>query len=137
MSKLLLGVRGVLSEAGYQTVSVGSSLLFEDASILGVFYEVDTVEEMLSNWESLQDRFLKECAPRLIVDPLKAWNCYTVLLTGEAADRKQASTLHQIEEDFRGTRKIIRDGVATRAEIETALAPLIPFDEYCHLSPRT
>jgi len=129
MSSILLDARGALEAGGYRTLIPqpdATLLLFEDATVLGVLHVLETVQHIFSGWQGLQDLFLREHGPRLVADPFKAWNCYTVLITPEFADKSQSSALFGIEEDFRATRKIVRAGVSTRLEIEAALSPLLP-----------
>lgn len=138
LSNTLEEVRAVLDAAGYRTLMpqpTVPSLYFEDLSVLGVVYVVDTVQQLLSGWEHLQDSFLRDNASRLVVDPFKAWNCYSVFLTDEQPAKNDASALFSIEEDFRGTRKIVRAGVSTRHDIERALAPLLPLRRLLTLAP--
>ena len=49
--------------------------------------------------------------------------------------RGRACALFSIEEDSRGTRKIVRAGVATRLDVEHALAPLLPLRRLLTLAP--
>ncbi|MCO6512809.1 MAG: hypothetical protein J5I65_18645, partial [Aridibacter famidurans] len=102
---------------GYQTsmpVSDPRSVLFEDDVLLGALFVLESPAVILNQWERCQDSFLRENSPRLSIDPYKAWNSYTVLLTEAPTDRNTMEALFAIEEDFRGTRKIVRAGVTTR-----------------------
>jgi hypothetical protein len=138
MSNTLLDVRAVLESAGYRAQipnPTAQHLYFEDSNILGIAYVLESVAAIIEQWEKLQDQFLRENAHRLLFDPLKAWNCYTVLLTSEQAAKEAASTLFMIEEDFRGTRKIVRTGMTTRTEMEESLAPLLPLRRILSLAP--
>lgn len=129
MASTLLDARSLLEGAGYVTVlpsSISTVLHFEDTSVLGALHVLASVEQITRQWEELQDSFLRENATRLAFDPLKAWNCYTVLLTPEVPAKSDASRLFAIEENFRGTRKLVRSGVTTRPDVEAALAPLLP-----------
>jgi hypothetical protein len=138
MSSVLSEARAVLDTAGYRTLApspVSACFYFEDANILGVLYVLDSVDAILSDWESLQDGFLQENAPRLVIDPFKAWNCYSAFLTAGPPGKDDASKLFAIEENFRGTRKLVRAGVTNRAEVEAALAPLLPLRRLLTLEP--
>jgi len=129
MTNLLTTVRSVLEQAGYRTIGIApasTSLQFEDDSVLGIIYASASLQNLVEEWKENQDTFLRESSSRLLTDPLKAWNCYTVLLSSQPAKREDASILFQIEEDFRGSRKIVRAGVTTRDDVESALAPLLP-----------
>ena len=138
MHNILSDVKAVLHTAGYVThmpQPTSTSLYFEDSYVLGVVFTLTTVNDIRTSWETLQDRFLRENAKRLVLDPFKAWNCYTVLLTPESAIKEDATALCAIEEDFRGTRKIVRSGVSTRTDVELALAPLLPLRRLVSLTP--
>lgn len=138
MSSVLLDAMAVLEKYGYRTQLPGPTaawFCFEDSNILGVLHVLDSVEMVVGQWEVLQDRFLRENGRRLSEEPLKAWNCYTILLTPEDARDTRAGTLSSIEEDFRGTRKLVRAGVATKADLETALAPILPLRHVRLLAP--
>lgn len=138
MSNLLLDARALLEEMGYKTFAArpdAETILFEDAVLLGVVVVLDSPRRVLEQWEQLQDRFLRENARRLSIDPLKAWNSYTVLLTEAPADKATTAALFAIEEDFRGTRKIVRAGVSTRATIEAALSPILPLRRLLSITP--
>lgn len=138
MANTLAEARAVLDAAGYRTLipqPTASHFFFEDMSVLGALYVLGTVKELVDQWESLQDAFLRDNAPRLVVDPFKAWNCYTAFLTADLPATNDASTLFAIEEDFRGSRKVVRAGVGSRADIETALAPLLPLRRLLTLAP--
>ena len=129
MTNLLNEARSVLDGASYRTLLPNPDsrfIYFENAHVLGIVHALDSVQDMFREWESLQNQFLRENAPRLIADPFKAWNCYCVLLTATSCAPSDASALCAIEEDFRGTRKIVRAGVTTRTNAENALAPLLP-----------
>lgn len=138
MSNALAEARAILDSAGYRTMTPHPSadhIYFEDGSILGALYVLDSISSIVTTWESLQDAFLTTNAVRLNADPLKAWNCYTAFLTAAPPSKADMSTLANIEEDFRGTRKLVRAGVMTRGEIETALAPLLPLRRLLTLAP--
>lgn len=138
MSTVLSEARAVLDAAGFRTLAqspVATYFYFEDANILGVLHVLDSVDQILSDWESLQDRFLQENAPRLVIDPFKAWNCYSAFITSGPPGKDDASKLFAIEENFRGTRKLVRAGVTNRTEVEAALAPLLPLRRLLTLEP--
>lgn len=138
MPDILLDARTALESAGYRTLFPqpdAKFFYFEDANILGVVYSLESVELLLKEWEHLQDRFLRENGTRLSTDPVKAWNCYTVLLTSDKANNVEASRLFAIEEDFRGTRKIVGAGVTSKSDISQALAPLLPLRRVLSLAP--
>lgn len=138
MSSLLLDARAVLEEMGYQTFSPSpdaETVLFEDSVLLGVLAVLDSPSAVLERWETVQDGFLRDNARRLSIDPHKAWNSYTVLLTESPADRATTAAFFAIEEDFRGTRKIARAGVSTRSSIESSLSPMLPLRRLLSIAP--
>ncbi len=129
MSSIILDARAILESSGYRTVAptVANNLLyFEDESVIGVCHAVETVQDLMRDWQMLQDRFIRENTQRLLLDSLKAWNCYSVYLASEPCAPAHLTKLYAIEEDFRSTRKIVRAGVVGRADVEAGLAPLLP-----------
>ncbi len=136
MNQLLQDVESVLAAADYRVFvprSETPAAYFEDESVLGVVYVLQTVAELQQSWEQLQDMFLRENGSLFSDAPTKAWNCYSVFLTRDSADGVDRSKLNAIEEDFRGTRKIVGVGVTTPEDAEAVLAPLLPL-RHLHLS---
>jgi hypothetical protein len=128
VSSLLDDIRSVLSEAGFDVLSPRGdedTLYFEDASLMGHVRVLPSPDEIVQQWEGIQDAFLGANAPSFLRDATKAWNLYTVLLTS-APVATFASRLFEIEEDFRGTRKIARADVVSRVDLVVALGPLLP-----------
>ncbi len=129
MPDLLFESRSLLEAAGYRTALPepdSTHLHFEDANILGVLHILPSAELLLSTWRNLQDEFLRKNASHLLADPIKAWNCYCIFLTSMPCPLGGLSTLFAIEDDFRGTRKIVRSSISTRRDVDNALAPLLP-----------
>ena len=129
MPRLLDDVRTLLDAEAFTTLLLppdSSVLYFEDSTIMGHVQVLSTADDILQTWESLQDAFLHRNATRLLLDPTKAWNLYTVLLATHAPPADLARALSSVEDDFRGTRKIARAGVVTRRDIAAALAPILP-----------
>lgn len=102
------------------------TLQFEDANLLGFVAVHNTIADLLRSWQAQQDEFLRRNAVSLRRDPSKAWNIYAVFLTGDRASGDAAARLLSIEEDFRATRKIAQANVVSRADVQRALAPLLP-----------
>ena len=115
-----------LTSGGYNVVSGGDEVRFEDASVLGFAVEFPTIERLLSGWQEAQDRFLRSCAGALRRDRRKAWNVYSIFLTAEHASIEAVRALVSVEENFESTRKIARSGVVTERDIESAMAVLLP-----------
>lgn len=137
MRDLLLDTRSVLESGSYRTQTPegrSDCLYFEDATILGAVYFCPSVQIMLANWEREQDSFLRSNTTRFSIDPLKAWNSYSIFLTDGVATSEQKTQLFAAEEDFRGTRKILRCSVESRSDIENAIASLLPLRRIVELS---
>jgi hypothetical protein len=129
--------RSMLEAAGYRTALSDSSqhtCYFEDESVLGAVFVHSSLDELLDDWEKRQDRFLGTHSGRLRTDPVKAWNIYTIHLTADPDTRGNASRLFEIEQDFRGTRKIVRTGVNARSTIKEAILPLLGLQHRVTLS---
>lgn len=138
MSRLVDEARIVLEAAGFVTfanVPSPRSTTFEDLSVLGQLHVLDSADEILKDWENTQDSFLAENADRLLRDSTKAWNLYTVFLTAEVPPPDVERQLFKIEDDFRGTRKLVRAGVASRQDLLAAMAPILPFENLLTVGP--
>lgn len=103
-----------------------SSLYFEDSTIMGFASIEASYDDIVANWKSRQDEFLRANARRLRSAALKAWNAYSIFLTSAACSEEGKSNLFSIEEDFQGTRKIARSGILMRDDVERALYPILP-----------
>ena len=134
---LLLEARTILENAGYVTLSSSAArdtFHFEDDSLIGSVTEHRSVQCLLDNWEKVQDTFLTQHAGQLRVDPAKAWNIYTVHMTRESVTPDLASRLFDVEEDFRGTRKVARCGIRTKEELRLAMLPLLLIQSHVALT---
>ena len=121
--------RTVLETGGFRTalgVSSANSVYFEDDIIVGAVFIHSTLADLITSWEECQDRFLGTNSRALRSDPIKAWNIYTIHLTSDRGVPSQMSEAFNIEQDFRGTRKIVRVGVVKRTDVREALLPLLP-----------
>jgi len=120
----------LLRRAGYSSepsVLGGlEALVFEDASLLGFVVYLEDVAGMMHSHRELSEAFLMVHAARLRLDPLKAWNIYSVFLTGQQASPEDALELRRLEGDLTGTRKIIRAGVRSLEQLRFAMGPLLP-----------
>jgi hypothetical protein len=126
--QLLHEAEAVLKAAGYRTarnLEDAASVIFEDATLLGFVSVHDSAQDIIDSWRERQDRFLRRNAAQLRKDPSKAWSIYSAFLTAELVD-EHAWSLLGIEADIHATRKIVRGGIITRADIYGALAPLLP-----------
>jgi len=129
--------RTALEAAGYRTTlgdGSPSTCFFEDESVLGAVFLHPTADALLERWEKHQDHFLGSHSGRLRTDPVKAWNIYTIHLTADMGIAANASRLFEIEQDFRGTRKIVRIGIVGRSDIKEALLPLLGLQHRLTLS---
>jgi|LakMenE01Jun11ns_1017448.scaffolds.fasta_scaffold9948757_2 hypothetical protein len=122
-------IRSVLENGGYQT-AIGAStseiIYFEDENVVGAVFIHSSVNALLENWENLQDRFLGANSRAIRSDPIKAWNIYTVHVTEDHGVPSQNTDAFSVEQNFRGTRKIVRTGVSSRSDVQDAVLPLLP-----------
>ena len=120
--------KNLLDAAGYNTALTAEKdwLIFEDEALCGFVCVAPNAEEIVATWEKCQDSFLVRNAPRLRLCPEKAWNAYSVFLTESVCPPALKSTLLKIEEDFRGTRKIVQTEISSSDELYASLFPLLP-----------
>lgn len=112
-----------------------SQLLFEDVSLLGFVLVYEKVGQLLAEWEAEQDRFLELNSNRLRLAAEKSWNVYSVFLTEDTPTQQQSSALAQVEEDFRGTRKIARAAILSPSALKRVLLPLLSIQNLVRLQP--
>jgi hypothetical protein len=119
-------VEVILREARYETWRWNGAghpvVCFENALVVGFVHVFPTTEELLAGWEPAQKLVLTRHSPALRAAGMKAWNVYSVFLTGHAA----GPPVEHLEEDFSATRKIARAGVRTPADLRRALLVLLP-----------
>lgn len=126
---LISEARSLLETAGYETAmpDVGGSMFyFEDYSLMGFVSAHQSINDILNQWEAEQDSFLRRHAVRFSTAPTKAWNIYSVYLTASKIPPQMLSKLSEIEEDFRGTRKLVRSDIETRLDLKQALLTFLP-----------
>lgn len=130
MIDILKSSDAVLADAGYSTGSISlgdhDGLLFESDTVLGFLLVYDTSNSLLKDWSSDSEEVIRRCQFGLRSSDRKAWNTYLVLLTQESPKDAKLIPLAFIEEDLRGTRKIVKAGVQDLADLHTALLPLLP-----------
>lgn len=118
----------VLRGAGYETWSwTGASpavTCFENAALIGFVHVFESAETLLSTWEARQNAVLARHAAPLRAAGAKAWNVYSIFLTGESAPPRHRA-IERIDEDFILTRKIARAAIRTPDDVERVLLPLI------------
>ena len=101
-----------------------AGLCFEDDSLMG-FVWVDEIAQILANWEIVQDEFINLNAHKLRRSPTKTWNLYMICLSSDQPSSEQQVSIAQIQENFRGTRKIVQGGIVGDPQLVRALYPLI------------
>jgi hypothetical protein len=134
---LSIEAQNILEKHGYETYNFKEepiSFVFEDQSLLGFVCSCKNVQEILDRWKQIQDSFISGTATQLSNDLLKAWNVYSVFLSEGEAKKEQQSELNYVEEDFRGTRKVVGCGIITRTDLENALLPLLPIRQRVRLT---
>jgi hypothetical protein len=134
--ELLQECHSILADEDYATrfnTSRPNQLFFEDVSLLGFVLVYDKVDQLLAEWEGQQDRFLELNANRLRLSAEKSWNVYSVFITGDTPSQQQLSALAQVEENFRGTRKIARAAILTPSALKRVLLPLLSIQNLVRL----
>jgi hypothetical protein len=133
----LEAVAAVLDAASIRVGAVqeGDVLHFEDSTIVGFVSLHPTVADLVTRWEKITSRFLNQYAAELRTAPIKAWNAYSIFLTGDNARTEDRKSLSLIEEDFRGSRKIAKAGVTTNLDIVHGLLPILPIQTAIKLPP--
>ncbi|MBP0632386.1 hypothetical protein [Cupriavidus sp. AcVe19-1a] len=117
----------LLRVAGYETWTWAGTtpavICFENAALIGFVYVFPSANDLLTRWQEAQNTVLSRHGAALRAAGAKAWNVYSVFLTGEQAPTQQRA-VERIEEDFTLTRKIARAGVRTQDDLERTLLPL-------------
>ena len=122
-------VRAALQKAGYRCdASQNGDIVFEDDTLLGFVSVQESARDILAKWREKQEAFLRSFATPLRKDAGKAWNVYSVFVAGGKCAPQDAAALLEVEEDFVGTRKLARAGIATEDDVFEALYPLLPIE---------
>jgi hypothetical protein len=120
----------LLTESGFTTshiqVSKREAIAFEDPTVLGFLFDYSTPQALLDSWVSDTNRTIADHQMALRRAGQKAWNTYAVMLAAEPADYQGLVALAGIEEDLTGTRKIVRAGIQSMADLRVALLTLLP-----------
>jgi hypothetical protein len=124
---ILEATRKILETAQYFTSSMGEEdrLYFEDSSLFGFVWVPVDIEVMIREWERGQDSFLTDHEKQLRHIKEKSWNAYTVLLCEAVPSIGQRNALSKIEENFRGSRKLVGTGLRVNSQVVQALYPLL------------
>lgn len=106
------------------TASTGPVTCFESIALMGFVHVFDSAEALLDGWKARQQLALSRHSASLRSAGTKAWNVYSVFLTGDQAPSRSRD-IERIEEDFSLTRKIARASVSIQDDVEKALLPLL------------
>lgn len=117
----------ILRHEGYYTrvTQPDEAFDFEDETLFGFVKIYSEAAVIPADWEKQQDSFLAKNARRIRANLPKSWNAYSVFLSPGTSSLEIRIALSQIEDDFRGTRKIARSTVTTSEDLQRALYPLI------------
>ena len=128
MTQILDFAASIMQDAEYRTRFTDDTNLlhFEGATILGFVAVYPSTSELLDTWAGHQQAFLESNRQFLRLDPVKAWNVYSILLSTGASDPEQAAAIRQIAEDFSVSRKLTATAVTTRDQVRAALTPILP-----------
>jgi hypothetical protein len=126
----------ILEQAGYYTrITIAEeSFDFEDETLYGFVKIYPNAGLIAEDWEKQQDSFLSRNARSIRANASKAWNAYSVLLTSADASEDLKAKLCEIEDDFRGTRKIALSNLTTLEELQRTLYPLLGLVNRVHLT---
>lgn len=127
----------LLEKNGYGTSLVNPKdeiFYFEDISLMGFVSIHSTIDSIIKNWENIQDNFLKTNAVNFNNATEKAWNIYSIFLTTEDLQADEFGGFAKIEENFRGTRKIVGYNIKTLKDLEQFLLPILPIQKILSLN---
>ncbi len=102
------------------------SLGFEDENILGIAVSFDLPEDLIKEWNRVEDTVLARFGNDFRQAGEKAWNVYCVFLTSQEPTEVQARSIRAIEEDLRQTRKLAGHSLNSRELVRSALLPILP-----------
>jgi hypothetical protein len=131
MIDLASNIHVILQDVGYKTWAARASadwlaIGFEDDAVMGFISVSVGPEELLERWQQIERELLIRYAPNFRDAGDKAWNVYCAFVTAARASEGQRRAIRLIEENLENTRKITATGIVTRADLETALLPLLP-----------
>ena len=130
MSDLITDSAEILVSAGYSVKRISASkreaLAFENSVCLGFVFAYDTADQLIREWTDDSKAALARHGLALRRAAEKAWNVYLVLIAGGEKSEELQASLAELEEDLIGTRKIARDGLASNADVRSALLALLP-----------
>ena len=124
--EIIIEVKSILENEGYSLYQDSENIIiFEDESLCGFVSYHTTIKEILEQWQSIQDKFIKNKTFHLRQDFLKAFNIYSVFLTTEGNIINYKNLIINIQENFRSSRKIIGYGINTNEDVRRTLFPLL------------
>lgn len=134
-SSILSGASGLLTAAGYQSVSndfikewpTDAVRVFEDAFTVVAVCVFETWTALERGWQEAQGALVELMSAHLSVHDAKSWDGYLVLLTpGIRSDELDA--IERIRYDTARVRKLVSSApeLATVSDIEHVLLPLLP-----------
>lgn len=126
-------LEGVDISTSFVKTARGAALAFEGLNVLGFIFAYPDPAHLLDEWNSDANTAISEHQLNLRRAQIKAWNTYTVFLSGAAGDIGEQVAVNAIEEDLKGTRKIARVGIGDVAELRSALLPLLPIQNHPRL----
>jgi len=130
MTDMTVTVQIVLEEAGYAVwlapAEELTAVCFEDDAVMGFVCVFVEPEHLLLRWRSIESALLVRHASRFRAAEEKAWNVYSIFLCPKQGTEEQTSEIRRIDEDLERTRKIAACGLAGKADIITALLPVLP-----------
>ena len=100
-------------------------ICFEDSTVLGFAHIFASCDNLLENWQRVQQLTLSAHGLSLRSAASKAWNVYSIFLAPDDPGVNNPK-LEALEEDFTFTRKIARGSVQTISDVELALLPILP-----------
>lgn len=128
----------ILESEGYKTKQSDTSedkAYFEDESLLGFISVHTSLQDIIATWKENQDEFLNKNAIKLRADPVKAWNIYSIFLTSDFEEKRLLEKIAEIEEDFRGSRKIIGNDIQIKNDLVRTLLPLLSIQKIITIQP--
>jgi hypothetical protein len=126
----------LLKKFGY-TVSLSretNQFYFENETVFGFVWKAEDVTDLVSNWRSRQDGFLRRYSKKIEMLGRKSWNAYSVMLSQTSARGESMTKLWSIQEDVRATRKIAVSGIVTEEDLVRAIYPLLPIQHLLQLT---
>jgi hypothetical protein len=130
MSEMIPTVQIVLEEAGYAVwlspIDQETAVCFEDEAVMGFVCVLAEPQRLLSRWRSIESALLARHASRFRTAEDKAWNVYSIFLCPKQGTEEETTEIRRIDEDLERTRKIGACGLAGKADIVSALLPILP-----------